>query len=153
MAKKSAGILVYRFHSDEWQMFLVHPGGPFYAKKDAGCWTIPKGEFEDGEEPLVAAKREFTEETGFELKGEFVALTPFKQKGGKTIYAWAHKNDFDAGSLRSNMFEIKWPPGSGRMASFPEIDRGAWFGITMTLEKILEAQKVMIEELRTLLDP
>src|SRR5262244_1231001 len=118
MAKKSAGILLYRFQTSMLQVFLVHPGGPFWAKKDE--WMIPKGEFDDSEEPLDAAKREFFEETGFSLSGNFLPLTPIKQAGGKMIYAFALEGDCDASAIHSNEFELEWPPKSGKRQLFPE---------------------------------
>lgn len=151
MAKKSAGILVYTRMMGSLRIFLVHPGGPYYAKKDPGAWTIPKGEFDDLEDPLVAAKREFKEETGLSLTGEFLPLTPFKQKSGKIIFAWAHETAFEAADIKSNTFEMEWPPRSGKKATFPEVDRGAWYTVEEALEKILEAQKVIIVELTTMI--
>ena len=149
MPKTSAGILAYR-KKNELEVFLVHPGGPFYTKKDEGAWTIPKGEFVDGEDALDAAKREFQEETGIAPTGEMNALTPFKQKGGKMIFAWALDIDFDASAIRSNMFEMEWPPRSGKMKQFPEVDRGEWFALELAFTKILPSQAVLLEEIRKL---
>lgn len=146
MPKTSAGILAFRKPAEP-EVFLVHPGGPFYQKKDLGAWTIPKGEFSVEEDALSAAKREFFEETGIRAEGEFLKLRPFKQKGGKEIHAWAVEMDFDADEIRSNEFEMEWPPRSGKMKSFPEVDRGAWFKPEEALEKILESQKIIITEL------
>src|SRR5512140_3326658 len=129
MAKMSAGLLMYRFRNRHPEVFLVHPGGPFWSKKDLGAWSIPKGEYESDEEPLEAAKREFREETGLEAQGDFTELTPVKQKGGKVVSAWAFKGDCNPESVRSNRFPLEWPPMSGKLVEFPEIDRAAWFAI------------------------
>jgi predicted NUDIX family NTP pyrophosphohydrolase len=150
MAKQSAGILLYRKVKSP-EVFLVHPGGPFFARKDLGSWSIPKGEFAEGEDPLAAALREFREETGFDIGGAFLALLPIRQKGGKTVYAWALEGDIDPAKVVSNVFEIAWPPGSGQRRTFPEIDRAEWFTAEMAREKINEAQKGFIDELETLL--
>jgi len=147
MEKKSAGILLYRLKNNLPEFFLVHPGGPFWAKKDLGSWSIPKGEFTDEEDPLTAAKREFHEETGTELTGEFIELKPVKQKSGKVVYAWALQSDIDPDKIFSNTFEIEWPPRSGKMQSFPEIDRGEWFSISVAKEKINQSQSALIDEL------
>ncbi len=151
MAKKSAGILLYRFSNAALQVFLVHPGGPFFAKKDLGAWSIPKGEFTD-EDPLLAAKREFREETGIFLEGEFLALQPVRQKAGKEVYAWALEGDLDPSAIISNTFELEWPPRSGRYQSFPEVDRGEWFDLSTAREKINAAQEALIVELKERLD-
>jgi len=151
MPKKSAGILVYRFRNGQAEVFLVHPGGPFWAKKDAGAWTIPKGEF-DEEDPLVAAQREFKEETGFEIGGTFRPLAPQTLKSGKVVQAWAVEGDLDAGQVRSNLFEMEWPPRSGKRVRAPEVDRGGWFSLRVGLEKINPAQRGFIRELARLLD-
>ncbi len=148
--KQSAGILLYRFHQKTLQVMLVHPGGPFYAKKDAGAWTIPKGEPDEDEDLLLAAQREFTEETGIVLKGTFIPLTSVKQKGGKLVHAWAIEGDVDVTALKSNTFEMPWPPKSGKMQSFPEIDKAAWLSVEEALTKILPAQGAFIEELSAL---
>ena len=147
MAKQSAGILLYRIKSNDLEVFLVHPGGPFWAKKDEGAWSIPKGEFEDEEDPLAAAKREFEEETGLKISGEFIELHPVKQKSGKMVYAWAVEGDVDPLKIKSNEFEIEWPPKSGKMKSFPEIDKAAWFNLTEAKKKIITAQTGLIKEL------
>jgi predicted NUDIX family NTP pyrophosphohydrolase len=149
--KKSAGLLLYRREIRELEIFLVHPGGPFWKNKDLGAWSIPKGEFNDDEDGLLAAKREFKEETGIESKGEFLALAPIKQKGGKVIYAWALKMDLDENKIVSNEFEMEWPPKSGRFKSFPEVDRGAWFSIPEAREKINPSQASLIDQLILLL--
>src|SRR5215468_4926347 len=123
MAKASAGILLYRQRPADVRVMLVHPGGPFWAKKDLGAWSIPKGLADEGEDLLAAAKREFLEEIGVTVEGEFLDLGAHKQPGGKTIVAWACEGDFDPAALRSNTFAMEWPPRSGRMAEFPEVDR------------------------------
>lgn len=127
------------------QFFLVHPGGPLWARKDEGAWSIPKGEF-DGEPALEAAVREFKEETGFGVSGTFIALPPVTLASGKRVYAWAVEGDLDAGAIRSNTFEMEWPPKSGRVRTFPEADRGAWFGVEDALVRINPAQRAFIEE-------
>jgi predicted NUDIX family NTP pyrophosphohydrolase len=148
MAKKSAGILLYRMSKEALQVFLVHPGGPYWVKKDDGAWSIPKGEFEDDEDPLAAAKREFNEETGINLYGEFIELEPVKQKSGKIVYAWAVEGNVDPTTIKSNSFEIEWPPRSGKMKSFPEIDKAEWFTIIEAIQKINPAQSPLIKELQ-----
>jgi predicted NUDIX family NTP pyrophosphohydrolase len=146
-AKQSAGILAWRSSRGVVEVFLVHPGGPFWAKKDARAWTIPKGEFQEDEEALAAARREFQEETGLKIEGEFIALRSIKQKGGKIVHAWAIRTDFDASLIRSNSFSMEWPPRSGRTQEFPEIDRGEWFDIQTAQTKILNGQLGLLEEL------
>jgi len=146
-AKQSAGLLVYRHRAGALEIFLVHPGGPFWAKKDAGAWSIPKGEFGDDEEKLAAARREFHEETGLALDGVFVELAPVKQSGGKQVFAWAVEQDLDAAAVRSNSFSLEWPPGSGRTQEFPEIDRAAWFDVPLALVKILKGQQPLVLQL------
>jgi predicted NUDIX family NTP pyrophosphohydrolase len=147
MAKVSAGILLFRRRPD-LEVLLVHPGGPFWAKKDLGAWSIPKGLADEGEDLLAAAKREFLEETGMTVDGEVLDLGAHKQPGGKTIVAWAHEGDFDPASLTSNMFSLEWPPRSGRMAEFPEADRAAWFSVDEALEKINKGQRAIVEALK-----
>ncbi|MBS1521731.1 MAG: NUDIX domain-containing protein [Bacteroidetes bacterium] len=149
MAKQSAGILLYRVVGSQLQAFLVHPGGPFFKNKDDGSWSIPKGEFDDDEDPLDAAKREFLEETGQSINGIFIQLTPIQQKGGKTVHAWAVKGDIDPETIVSNTFEIEWPPRSGKKQSFPEIDRAAWFDLDTAKVKINAAQAGLIIELES----
>lgn len=149
--KKSAGILIYKKVKDQLQVMLVHPGGPFWKNKDAGAWSIPKGEFNDNEEPLDAAKREFEEETGLTVSGKFLPLTPVKQKSGKLIYAWAVEEDIDVSSFKSNLFEMEWPPRSGKMKCFPEIDEACWFAVEEAKGKIIKGQFSFIEELISLL--
>jgi predicted NUDIX family NTP pyrophosphohydrolase len=152
MAKKqSAGILMYRFANSTLEVFLVHPGGPFWAKKDAGAWSIPKGEFDEGEDPLETAKREFQEETGFSLEGNFIPLSSLKQPSGKVIRAWALEGNCDAKSIKSNTFSIEWPPHSGKRREFPEVDRAEWLKIPQAREKILPGQRLFLEELLRIL--
>jgi predicted NUDIX family NTP pyrophosphohydrolase len=147
MAKKSAGILVYRLKNKLPEVFLVHPGGPFYIKKDLEAWSIPKGEYEESEDPLLAAIREFREETGQEISGDFIELTPVTQKGGKKVLAWAVEGDIDENGVHSNTFQVEWPPRSGKMKDFPEVDRAAWFTVAEGVKKINPKQATLIEEL------
>jgi predicted NUDIX family NTP pyrophosphohydrolase len=151
MAKRSAGLLMYRRRKGLLEVFLIHPGGPFWAKKDLGAWSIPKGEYADEEEPLAAAKREFEEETGIKLEGDFTALRAIRQPGGKTVLAWAFEGDGNASAIRSNTFSMEWPPHSGKQQEFPEVDRAAWFNIETAREKILKGQLPLLEELEQLL--
>jgi predicted NUDIX family NTP pyrophosphohydrolase len=146
MVRKSAGLLMYRKVGGSVEVLLVHPGGPFWAKKDEGTWSIPKGEFGDGEEPLEAAKREFQEETGFGVDGKFEALEPVKQAGGKIVYAWAVEGDIDASAIRSNTFSLEWPPRSKKIQEFPEVDRGGWFDLAVARRKILKGQMPLLEQ-------
>ena len=146
----SAGLLVYR-QRGVIEVLLAHPGGPYWAKKDAGVWTIPKGLIEPGDDFLTTAQREFTEETGFVAQGPFVPLALVKQKSGKTVHAFACEGDFDLAGFVSNTFEIEWPPKSGRRQSFPEVDRVGWFGFGQAREKILTYQRPLLDELETLL--
>jgi predicted NUDIX family NTP pyrophosphohydrolase len=150
-ARTSAGILLYRTRSGVLEVFLVHPGGPYWAAKDDGAWSIPKGEFEGPEAALPAAQREFQEETGSTVNGPFEALTPVRTRGGKWIRAWATKGELDPATLKSNLFSIEWPPRSGRTQSFPEVDRGDWFGLDEARVKISAGQLPLLEELATLL--
>ncbi len=152
MPKKSAGILVYRKTREEYEVLLVHPGGPFWAKKDLNSWSVPKGEFEDDEEPLTAAKREFKEETGFISNGEFIKLDPVKQPSGKLIYSWAVEGDFDTAQVISNLFELEWPPKSGLFKEFPEIDRAEWFTFETAKKKILSGQVPILDNLQRMLE-
>lgn len=153
MAKStiSAGLLLYRFEAEELRFFLVHPGGPYFARKDEGAWTVPKGEPEPGEAELQAARREFEEETGYRPDGHFIPLSPVTQKGGKTVKCWAVAGDLDPETLVSNTFELEWPPGSGKKESYPEIDRGGWFGIAEARVKINERQAPLLDELAGIL--
>jgi predicted NUDIX family NTP pyrophosphohydrolase len=150
MRKQSAGIMLYRKVATELQVFLVHPGGPFFRNRDDGSWSIPKGEFLEGDEPLEAARREFEEETGQVINGEFIPLKPITQKGGKTVQAWAVEGDIDHTTIKSNHFEIEWPPRSGKQQSFPEVDKAAWFDVDIAKVKINAAQAGLIEELMAL---
>ena len=147
MPRLSAGILLYRAARRGLEVLLVHPGGPFFARKDLGAWSIPKGEPDDGEELLAAARREFREETGFELSGPELPLGTVKQKGGKIVHAWAVRGDADPRRLKSNHFELEWPKGSGRTRSFPEVDRAAWFALDEAGERILPAQRRFLFDL------
>jgi predicted NUDIX family NTP pyrophosphohydrolase len=147
--RKSAGILVYRVQNKLTEVFLVHPGGPFWQGKEAGAWSIPKGEFADDEEPLPAAQREFKEETGQEVKGDFVALKTVQQKGGKMVYAWAVEGEVDAGKIVSNTFKMEYPYKSGKWITVPEVDKAAWFTIEEAKEKINPAQVQLIDDLMT----
>ena len=147
MPKKSAGILPYRRRDGRLEVLLVHPGGPFWAKKDLGSWSIAKGEYEEGEDPLQAALREFLEETGHQPAGPFLPLAQRKQPGGKLIDAWATENDWDSSKLISNTFSMEWPKGSGRIQAFPEVDRAEWFEISEAAQRILPAQRGFLDEL------
>jgi len=150
MERRSAGLLMYRRRDRHVEVLLIHPGGPFWARRDEGAWCIPKGEFTD-EEPLEAARREFQEETGYPVSGDFHPLAPIKQAGGKTVYAWAVAGDCDAEAIRSNSFTMEWPPRSGQWRSYPEADRAAWFSLPQAREKILKSQQPLLEELEQLL--
>jgi predicted NUDIX family NTP pyrophosphohydrolase len=148
MAKKlSAGIVLYRKRSTGVEVLIVHPGGPYWAKKDDGAWSIPKGEYLEGEDPFSVAKREFYEETGSELKGLSLELLPAKQRSGKIIRAWAVEGDLDAGAIRSNSFPLEWPPKSGLVQQFPEVDRALWCGLPLARKKLLPGQRVFLDEL------
>jgi predicted NUDIX family NTP pyrophosphohydrolase len=151
MPKHSAGLLMYRYRNEVQEVFLVHPGGPFWAKKDLGAWSIPKGEYSLEEDALAAARREFTEETGFAAEGEFIPLTPLKQPSGKIISAWAFSGDCDPKAVKSNTFTLEWPPRSGQEQEFPEVDRAGWFTLEEAKVKIIKGQLGFVEELpRTL---
>jgi predicted NUDIX family NTP pyrophosphohydrolase len=151
MAIHSAGLLLYRRRPAGIEVFLVHPGGPFWAGKDEGAWSIPKGEYMPPEEPLAAARREVGEETGFTPAGEFVPLAPLKQPSGKIISAWALAGDCDASASRSNSFTLEWPPRSGRFQAFPEVDRAAWFPLAVARKKISPGQAAFLDELEQIL--
>jgi predicted NUDIX family NTP pyrophosphohydrolase len=147
MPKASAGILPYRRRDGRLEVLLVHPGGPFWAKKNLGSWSIAKGEYEEGEDPLQAALREFLEETGHQPAGPFLPLAQRKQPGGKLIDAWATENDWDSSKLISNTFSMEWPKASGRLQAFPEVDRAEWFEISEAAQRILPGQRGFLDEL------
>jgi predicted NUDIX family NTP pyrophosphohydrolase len=151
--KRSAGILLYRRSPANCEVLLVHPGGPFWAKRDEGAWSIPKGEIAAGEDALAAAKREFEEETGFRLPpaGGFAALGSFRQSATKTVEAWAVEGDVDPGQLQSNSFTMEWPPRSGRMQEFPEVDRAAWFTLGEAARRVVKGQSPILEAFRGIL--
>jgi len=151
MSKISAGLLMYRQVHGQTEVFLVHPGGPFWAKKDDGAWSIPKGQFSEDEEPLNAAKREFQEETGFVITGQFQSLYQVTQPGGKIVYAWAVKGDVDAAAIKSNTFSVEWPHGSGKVRQFPEVDQAGWFTINIARNKILKGQLAFLDRLERIL--
>ena len=150
MPKRSAGLLMYRQTANVLEIFLVHPGGPLWARKDKGAWTIPKGEYEQDENPLAAARREFEEETGFQAPGEFLELGTIKQKSGKRVSAWAFEGDCNPADLTSNTCEIEWPPRSGHRIEIPEVDRGRWFSLEEAREYIREEQQALLNNLRAL---
>jgi len=152
MAKISAGVLLYRKTRAGVEVLLVHPGGPFWAKKDAGAWSIPKGLAGEGEDLIEAAKREFREETGMAVEGALLDLGKHKQPGGKTVVAFACEGDFDPASLSSDTFALEWPPRSGRTAEFPEVDKAAWFSVDEALEKINKGQRPIVAALVERLD-
>ena len=145
--KQSAGILLFRKKDQQLEFFLVHPGGPFFAKKDLGFWTVPKGELNDNEEPLTAAIREFAEETGKILSGDFIELSPIVQKGGKKVSCWAAEGELDPLDIVSNTFEIEWPPRSGKRQNFAEVDKAGWFTYNDAIKHINEKQVALLEEL------
>ena len=148
MAKESAGLLIYRRRAAALEVFLVHPGGPFWARKDEGAWSIPKGEAAPGEDLLACARREFREETGFDAIGTFTPLTPVRQSGGKRVHAWAAAGDYAADAIRSNRFTLTWPPHSDRQQEFPEVDRAAWFDLATARRKINPGQAPLLDELK-----
>ncbi|MEO8652702.1 MAG: NUDIX domain-containing protein [Ramlibacter sp.] len=150
--KKSAGLLMYRHgRAGELQVLLAHPGGPFWRGRDDAAWTLPKGEYLDPEDALAAARREFVEETGFEVTPPLLPLGEITQKSGKRILAWAFRGDCDPGQLRSNLFEMEWPPRSGRRQSYPEVDRVEWFGLDEARRKLLPAQCALLDRLEKLI--
>ncbi len=151
MAKLSAGLLLYRRRPAGIEVFLVHPGGPFWARKDAGAWSIPKGEPAPGEDLLDCARREFREETGFDAGGVAAPLPPVRQAGGKAVHGWAVEGDCDAAAVRSNTFALEWPPRSGRMQDFPEIDRAQWFDLATARLKLNRGQLPLLDALERLL--
>jgi predicted NUDIX family NTP pyrophosphohydrolase len=150
--RKSAGILMYKQAVDGIRVLLVHPGGPFWAKRDLGAWSIPKGEYTD-EQPEAAARREFAEELGIELQHALRPLDEVTQKGGKLVIAFAAEGDFDVAALRSNVFEMEWPPRSGRRQSFPEIDRAEWFTLPVARQKIIDGQRPLLDRLESAVHP
>jgi predicted NUDIX family NTP pyrophosphohydrolase len=147
MPQRSAGILLYRRRRGAIEVLLVHPGGPFWARKDEGAWSIPKGTYEPGEDPLAAARREFAEETGARPEGEAMALGSFRQSSAKIVDVWAVEGDFDPASLRSNTFSMEWPPRSGRVREVPEVDRAEWFTPEEASRKILKGQRPVLQAL------
>ena len=153
MPATSAGLLLYRLASDGVEVLLVHPGGPFWIRKDLGAWSIPKGEVSPSEDLLAAARREFEEETGAVAPGLAIPLGELRQAGGKLVHAWAVQGDFDPAELRSNTFELEWPRGSGRKQSFPEVDRAAWFPIGEAHRRILVSQAPLLDRLLEMLRP
>jgi predicted NUDIX family NTP pyrophosphohydrolase len=152
LPKPSAGLLMFRRCGGAPEVLLVHPGGPFWTKRDLGAWSIPKGEFAPDEDPLAAARREFEEETGIVPAGEFIPLSPRRQPSGKVVHAWAFEADCDPATIVSNTFEIEWPPGSGRRQTFPEVDRAAWFPLDLAQRKLVSGQVGFVEELAHLLE-
>jgi predicted NUDIX family NTP pyrophosphohydrolase len=147
-AKVSAGILLYRLSANGPEVFLVHPGGPFWAKRDLGAWSVPKGEVDDDEDRLEAARREFSEETGAQIEnGDFIELTPLRQPSGKMVHVWAVEGEIDASSISSNTFSIEWPPHSGESREFPEVDRAEWFTLAEARHKMLPGQRPLLDEL------
>ncbi len=146
MSRTSAGLLIYRRLGSKLEVLLVHPGGPFWRNKDQGAWSIPKGEADDAEDLLAAARREFHEETGFQPDGPFLPLSPVRQKSGKTVHAWAIEGDLDPAAVRSNTFTMEWPPKSGKKTEFPEVDRAAFFDPETARQKINPAQAPLLDE-------
>jgi predicted NUDIX family NTP pyrophosphohydrolase len=143
----SAGVVLYRRERERLELFLVHPGGPFWSRKDVGAWSFPKGEYQEGEDPASVARREFHEETGFTVQGELVALEPIRQKGGKVVQLFATEGDCDATAIRSNTFTMEWPSKSGRTAEFPEVDRAGWFSPAQARVKLNPAQAGAVDEI------
>ncbi|MEO8134490.1 MAG: NUDIX domain-containing protein [Betaproteobacteria bacterium] len=153
MRRRSAGLLMYRVRDGLLEVLLVHPGGPFWARKDEGAWSVPKGEYDDDEDALAAARREFDEETGFHAGPPFIALRPVRQRSGKVIAAWAFEGDCDPAQLVSNTFELEWPIKSGKTIAYPEVDRAAWFDLVEARRKINPGQASMLNELESLVAP
>ncbi len=143
----SAGVLLYRFSATGPEVFLVHPGGPFWAKRDLGAWSVPKGEVDGDEDLLEAAKREFHEETGTSVDGEFIELAPLRQPGGKVVRVWAVEGEIDASAITSNTFSIEWPPRSGKSRAFPEVDRAGWFRLAEARQRLLPGQRPFLDDL------
>jgi predicted NUDIX family NTP pyrophosphohydrolase len=152
MAKQAAGILLYRRAAKGVEVLLAHPGGPLWARKDYASWTLPKGQFTDGEAPLDAAKREFEEEMGSKPAGVFQSLGTLRQPSGKVIHAWAAESDFDVATVKSNLFSMEWPPKSGKMGEFPEVDRAGWFSIDEARIKILKGPQPFLDRRLARLD-
>ena len=150
---RSAGLLMYRRREGRLEVLLAHPGGPYWAKKDEGAWTIPKGLVEPGEDTLAAARREFREETGFEAEGDMEPLEPLRQRSGKVVHAWAVEGDCDASRVRSNEYQVEWPPRSGVVKTYPEVDRAAWFGLEEARVRILRGQRPFLDQLEALVKP
>jgi predicted NUDIX family NTP pyrophosphohydrolase len=153
MPKVSAGLLMYRTRDGDFEFLLAHPGGPFWKDRDAGAWTIPKGEIQPGEDPLATAQREFEEEVGFKPRGNFIALAPITQKSGKIVHAWAFEGDCDPSRIKSNSFKMEWPPRSGRFEDCPEVDRADFFRMEEAKTRINPAQIALLEELKRKLSP
>jgi len=151
MQKTSAGILLYRYKEGALQVLLVHPGGPFWAAKDLGAWSVPKGLIDPGEDALEAALREFREETGFIARDHFIQLTPVRMKSGKVVKVWAVEGDCEPSAIKSNAFSMEWPPGSGKQKEFPEVDLAAWFDVDQARKKINQGQVGLLDELQILL--
>jgi len=151
VSKQAAGILLYRHGPRGLEVLLAHPGGPLWARKDLGAWTLPKGQFNDDEKPIAAAKREFEEEMGSPARGEFVEIGSIKQPSGKVVHAFVAESDFDVSTVQSNLFLLEWPPKSGQRAQFPEVDRAAWFSIEEARQKILKGQQPFLDRLLALL--
>jgi len=149
--KTSAGILLYRYREGALQVLLVHPGGPFWAAKDLGAWSVPKGLIDPGEDALKAALREFREETGFIARNHFIQLTPVRMKSGKVVKVWAVEGDCEPSEIKSNAFSMEWPPGSGKQQEFPEVDLAAWFDVDQARKKINQGQVGLLDELQILL--
>ena len=147
MNKRSAGILLFRRASLDIEVFLVHPGGPYWARKDLGSWSLPKGEYTDEEDPLTAARREFAEETSITIDGTFLPLGELKQPNGKIITAWALEHDLDPAAMKSNTFPLEWPPKSGKIQEFREVDAGAWYHVSVALEKLTKGQGEFVRRL------
>jgi len=152
MKKQSAGILAYRFNKGRCEVFLIHPGGPLWKNREKDAWSIPKGEFDEGEKPFDAAKREFKEETGHDVDGDFWEMDPVIQKGGKTVYAWAVEANPDATDITSNTFQMEWPPKSGYYQHFPEADKAAWVPVDEAQEKMFRGQEPLIDQLAEALE-
>lgn len=151
MNKTSAGLLLYHYKVKELEVLLVHPGGPYWINKDEGAWSIPKGEISSNEDPLEAAKREFVEEIGVQIQGDFKKLSPVRLRSGKVVLAWAIEGFLDTSKMKSNTFTMEWPPQSGKQQTFPEVDKAAWFSIEQAKAKINGSQIALLDELRLIL--